>query len=153
MSYTSTMKHIQAQFAPPLRKPHHYVVVLCYTALVVLVTTYSLFKFDELTDEIVRYGVGGGRGGILAAVLVVGAGVFSLPYLLRIAVSPLMRIVSALAACGVPIGWLLAAWWLELYRGGTEAFVAMMVAYLGILLAVASVWIIGVPFRPLKKHR
>lgn len=147
------MKKIVALPAPKLRKPHHYMVVLCYTLIVVLVTTYGLFKFDEITDTIWKYGIGGGAGGVVTAVLVAGAGVFSLPYLLRMTVSPLMRAVSFVAALAAPVGWLLGAWWLELFHGGIEAFVAMTVSYLGILLAVTSVWIIGMPLKPLKKHR
>lgn len=147
------MKKVVALPAPEPRKPHHYIIVLCYVLIVVLVTTYGLFKFDEITDVIWQYGVGGGAGGLLVAVLVAGAGVFSLPYLLRMTVSPLMRIVSFAATLVAPVGWLLGAWWLELFRGGMEAFVAMMISYLSILLAVTSVWIIGVPFQPLKKRR
>lgn len=146
------MKKIIALPAPKLRKPQHYIVVLCYAALVVLVTTYGLFKFDDITEMIVQYDVGGGMGGVIAAVLVAGAGVFSLPYLLRMTVSPLMRLVSCVASLAAPTGWLLAAWWLEFYWGGTEAFVAMTMSYLGILLAVASVWIVGSPLEPLKKR-
>lgn len=147
------MKEITARPAPKLRKPHHYIVALCYALVVVLVTTYSLFKFDDITDTIMRYGVGGGTSGVIVAVMVAGAGVFSLPYLLHMTVSPLMRVVSFLCALAVPIGWLLGAWWLELYHGGMDAFVAMMISYLGILLAVVSVWIIGMPLKPLKKRR
>ncbi|QHN42964.1 hypothetical protein GII36_03815 [Candidatus Mycosynbacter amalyticus] len=147
------MKKITALPASKLRKPHHYVVVLCYTSLVVLVTTYGLFKFDDITDTILGYGIGGGTWGVVVAVLVAGAGVFSLPYLLRMTVSPLMRAMSFLCALMAPVGWLLGAWWLELYSGGTEASVAMIISYLGIILAVVSVWIAGMPLRPLKKRR
>ena len=147
------MKKIIATPAPKMNKPHRYIIVLCYTLLVVMVTTFGLFKFDEITDEIELYNVGGGTGGVLLAVLVAGAGVFSLPYLLRMKVSPLMRIVSFAASLLAPFGWLLAAWWMELNLNTTEAFVAMMVAHLSILLAVTSAWITGVPVKPLKKHR
>lgn len=147
------MQKIQPQAAPRLRKPRYYGVALCYAAVSVVVTTYGLFKFDEITDVISRYGIGGGTGGLAAAALVAGAGVFSLPYLLRIQVSPLMRIVSFVAALALPFGWLLGAWCLELYGDNMHALVAMLAAHVSILLALVSAWSIGLPLRPLKKHR
>lgn len=147
------MKKITVTPAPKLHHPKLYLVVLFYAFIVVSVTTYVLYKFDEITSYILEQNIGGSSVGLFAAIVTVSAGVFSLPYLLRIDVSPLMRLVSCAAAFLAPLGWLLAAWWMEINLGRSEGFIAMLVAHVSILLALVAVWVIGLPLKPLKKHR
>lgn len=147
------MNRIKAIAAPQLRKPKLYPVVLCYALIVVVMTTGLLFKSDDLVEAIVAFGVGGGRFGVLVAVLVAAAGVLSLPYLLRMQVSPLMRATSFAASFVAPFGWLLAAWWIELNLGQDYGFLLVVAAHLALLLALLAAWVIGLPLKPLKKHQ
>lgn len=147
------MKKVRAVPAPDLRRPALYPVVLGYVAITVVVTTLLLFKSDDLISQIIRYEVGGGRFGAAVAVLVAAAGVLSLPYLLRMQVSPLMRIVSFVASFVAPFGWLLGAWWVEVNFGGKYGLILILATHAGLLLALFSAWIVGLPFKPLKKHQ
>lgn len=146
------MKKIQAVSAPKLQKAALYPFALGYAVVVTIVTTGLLFKSDDLVDAIVRYNIGGGRLGVLMVALVAAAGVFALPYLLRMQVSRLMRVMSFLAAFAAPFGWLLAAWWIELHVGGVYGVLAIVVAHGSLLLALVSAWAIGLPFPLLKKR-
>lgn len=147
------MNKIKALPAPKLHRPNLYPVALGFTSLIVGVTTLLLFKSDELIDLIVRYGIGGGRFGVVVTVLVAAAGVLSLPYLLRMQVSPLMRATSFVASFVAPFGWLLGAWWVEINVGGKYGLALILVAHVALLLALLSTWIIGLPLKPLKKPR
>lgn len=147
------MKHIQTTAAPALRRRSLYPIALAYAAVVVVVTTYLLFRFDKITDLIASYAIGGGSTGLAAAIVTVTAGVFALPYLLRMRVSRLMRVTSMGAGLVAPFGWLAAAWWMELHLGRSQALLPMLVAHGSVLLAAVSVWVIGVPRPALKKHR
>lgn len=147
------MKKITVTPAPKLQHPKLYPVALFYTFIVVAVTTYLLYKFDEITSYILEQNIGGSGVGLFMAIATVSAGVFSLPYLLRVDVSPLMRLVSCAAAFLAPLGWLLAAWWMEINLGRSEALATMLVAHVSVLLALVAVWVIGLPLKPLKKQR
>ncbi len=146
------MSKVRAVNAPALRRPKLYPAVLMYAVLVAGVTTYLLFKSDIIIETIVTSAVGGGRYGVAAALSVAASGVFALPYLLRMRVSPLMRAVGLVSSFVAPCGWLLTAWWLELYVGDGRAAIALIGAYCSLLLAFVSVWCIGIPVQPLKKR-
>ncbi len=153
MCIIKCMKQVIALPPPKLQQPKLYWIALVYAGLVVLTTTYLLFYFDKIIEAIAIYNIGGGAGGLAMLVCVATAGVLSLTYLLRMTVSPLMRVVGLVCAFLAPLGWLLGAWWIELHLGRGEALVPMIVAHTGVLGALASVWVVGLPFKPLKKKR
>ncbi len=139
--------------AQKLQRPSLYWIVLVYVVLLVAATLGLLFKLDALIEIVVRYGIGGGRAGVVAALLTATTGVFALPYLLRMAVSPLMRIASFVCSFVAIAGWLLGAWWVEVNMGRSMGLLPILLAHSGLLLALASVWVIGLPVWPLKKRR
>lgn len=147
------MKKIAAVSAPKLHKPTLYWVALAYVGVVVVGTLGLLFKLDDVIEWVMYYGVGGGRAGVAVALVVAVAGVLSLPYLLRMAISPLMRIVSFVCGFVVPAGWLLSAWWLEINMGRSVALLPMILTHGALLFALASAWVVGAPVQPLKKRR
>ena len=146
------MKHIKATSAPGFRNARMYPAAVLYAALVVVVTTYVLYKLDVIAAEVTQGGVAGGRGGLLLAVSVASAGVFSLTYLLRLAVSPLMRYMGLACALLLPIGWSVGVWWVQSQVGGTLGLAAIAAACASVVLTVLSVMAVGIPQSSLKKR-
>lgn len=107
MRYTKYMtKFATVTPSPNMKSQSVRYVALAYAAVLVVMAVAQLFKFEEFVPILASFGLGGGErtAQILASVLVV-AEVFALPYLLRIYVSPLFRIVSML------LGWLVVLLW------------------------------------------
>ena len=97
------------------RKPKNKVVeygALAFAGLLVVMVVAQLFKFEEMVPLVESFNLGGGeaRATLIVSVLV-AAEVFALPFLLRMYVSPLMRIMSMV------LGWIVAAIWLYLMIG------------------------------------
>lgn len=145
------MKRITAVQAPQLRKSRWYPVVVALAGLVAAVTTLLLFMVDKIIDSINEYGVGG--AGTLAVLVTAAAGVFALPYLLRLTVSPLMRLMSCGALVVTVCGWLLGAWWIEVNTNLWYAEIAIIGAYISLVASFFAIYVIGLPVESLKKKR
>ena len=139
------MTRITATKPPKLAHKNGYIVAIGYALVAVLVTLGLLFKFDELLEYAAERTTFGGMVGVVVLTITVITGVLALPYLLRMSVSPLMRVVSALCAVLLPGWWILTGWWLTLSEGGLLGFASLMGAHVALLLALASVWVIGAP--------
>lgn len=146
------MKLAHPTSAPKLRQPKLYPVAVIFAACITVVTVALLFFLDKILEYVTLEGAGG-VGGMVVVIATATAGVFSLPYLLRIPVSPLMRLVSCLAMFGVVAGVMLGAWWVRLNVVTPYATAGLMGAYISLLLAITSVWVIGVDAPLLKKRR
>lgn len=147
------MNKVSAIEAPKLNRPKLYSLALVYAGVVVLATTYLLYKLDKIIDFIMYHGVGGGRTGVAATLVVATTGVLALPYLLRMTVSPLMRILGFVSSFVVVLGWLLGAWWLQVNIGDSKAAAMLLAAHIAGLLSLVSAWAIGIPSIVLKKRR
>lgn len=100
--YTEIMKQVHAQPAPKVVRPKLYVVSLCYALLITVVAVAQLFYLDKL----LAHPVVSSPSGMLATVLMIFIAVFSLPYVLRLDLSPLFRMLSFIFACILPLCWL-----------------------------------------------
>jgi hypothetical protein len=145
------MKLAEPTSAPKLHQPKLYPVVVAFAAVVTVATVALLFFLDKILEAVVQRGSGGAAETIVV-LLTAAAGVFSLPYLLRMHVSPLMRIASCMALFTAVVGWILAAWWARLAVGTPYAASGLLAAYGALILAVVSVWVVGLEW-PLKKRR
>ncbi|WP_432713381.1 hypothetical protein [Pedobacter sp.] len=85
---------------------------LLLAGLLTVMVVAQLFKFEEMIPLVESFGLGGGesQATILVSVLVI-AQVFALPFLLRMYVSPLMRVTSMV------LGWVAATLWLYMMVG------------------------------------
>lgn len=138
------MKVANSTPAPPLNKQKLYPIAVLAAAIVTVATVALLFFVDKVIDSVVLQG--GGSREVLLVLTTAAAGVFSLPYLLRIEVSPLMRVVSFVAMFMAVVGWLAVAW---LFRGDIPGG---YLAPLSVATMVSlSAWIIGLPAIALKK--
>ena len=80
---------------------------LLFAVLLIIMAVGQLYEFEKFIPLIEGFGVvGGHQGAILIAGLIVVAEVLALPFLLRMQVSPLMRVVS------MSLGWLAVALWI-----------------------------------------
>ena len=145
------MKKIIALEAPKIQQPKWYPVALAQAIVTIIVTTYILFTLDKTVEFITYQGVG--SSAVMVTILTAAAGVFALPYLLRLTLSPLMRIVSCFAVFAAVCGWMLGAWWLEINTNSIYAAPALIMSYIALVGAFVSTWSIGLPLPALKKKR
>ena len=75
------------------------------TILLVLSQLFSFEKFPDVIQTLALPGIGDGYA-VLIAALVVVAEVLMVPFLLRMRLSPVMRMASMVA------GWLVVVWWI-----------------------------------------
>jgi hypothetical protein len=73
-----------------------------YAGILVSMVLLQLFAFEKFLPLIEAYGIPGGDG---VAALIVVLEVFSLPFLLRMPLSPLARICSMAGSMIVPLAW------------------------------------------------
>ena len=100
---------VQATDAGKPKTKNVKTIALLYAAVILVFVVAQLFSFEDfmtLLDSFVLPG-GSRTAQILAAVIVI-AEVFALPFLLRMRLSPAMRVVSMVC------GWLVALIWLAL---------------------------------------
>ncbi len=78
-----------------------------HAALLVVMAVGQLFAFEKFLPLISSYWLPGGAGtaALLAGVTVISE-VFALPYLLRMPLSPLMRVLGVVCSFIVPILWI-----------------------------------------------
>lgn len=82
-------------------------VAWVYAAILVVMALGQLFAFEKFIPLLQEYHLVGGNGtATLAAALIAILEVFSLPFLLRMPLSPLMRWCSLVCSVLVPIAWL-----------------------------------------------
>lgn len=146
------MKLVRSTSAPKLNQPKLYSFALLFALCIVVATVALLFFLDRVLEFVSLHGAGG-EVAVGVVMMTATAGVFSLPYLLRMQVSVAMRLVSCMAMFVVVLGWLLAAWWVRLYVVVPYAHLGLVGAYLSLVLAVQSVWVIGLDIPLLKKRR
>lgn len=95
--------------APKPRTRQSASVALLFAGLILIMALGQLFSFEKFIPLIESYGLPGGEGAaVLVACVIVILEVFSLPFLLRMKLSKLMRMVSMIA------GWLVVVVWLKL---------------------------------------
>lgn len=114
------MTFAKAVVAPEPRNDLVKKVAWAYAALLVVLAIGQLYAFEKFIPLVQAYGLPGGQGSAtaLAAVIVV-AEVFALPFLLRMPLSPLMRLKSAFFGALVPAIWLVLSV-IALISGGIE---------------------------------
>lgn len=93
--------------AAPAPKTKNTVIVATFLALLLVVMAVGqLYGFEKFIPLIEGFGLPGGEtGATLVAAFIVISEVFALPFLLRMRLSPLMRIISMV------LGWMAAAIW------------------------------------------
>lgn len=89
-------------------------VALFYAALLVVMVVGQLFSFEKFIPLIESFGLPGGHGTATAvAGMIVVSEVFALPFLLRMWVSPLLRVVSMVLGWAVPFMWIVLTVWMN----------------------------------------
>ena len=143
------MKKIHSLPAPTLVKPKFYTATLAYAFLITVVTVSLLFDLDTIVDAKAF----SSQTGLLFITIMIAVSVFSLPYVLRLGLSPLFRFMSFVFSCLVPLYWLtyvvsLSGSLDKLGMFGTH-FASSANAYAvvaaGFIGAIASVVALGVP--------
>lgn len=100
---------VDAVSAPAARTRNAAIIALFYAFLLVIMATLQLYAFEKFIPLIGQFGLPGGQGmAAFVACLLVVSEVFAVPFLLRMRLSPLMRLVS------MALGWLVALLWLKL---------------------------------------
>jgi hypothetical protein len=101
--------------APIAKTKESRKIALFYGVLLVIFALSQLFSFDKFLDLIESFWLPGGRpASNFVAAFVVVAEIFALPFLFRMKLSPLMRIISMVLSWLVPLIWLKLSLWLLL---------------------------------------
>lgn len=125
-----------AQDAPRPRNKNAVIVGWIAASIMALFAVIHLFRIDTFVPELDGVLPGGRELAGWAAVLIVIAEVFAIPFLLRMKLSSLARIVSAIFSVMVPLTWLLVAVW---GLGQTYS-----TAQLGEFVSLPSTWLLVV---------
>ncbi len=120
------MKQIIATLPPKLKNKHAQLFAWFLGLLFLLMALMQLVKFEKFTPFIETIFDGGGAEKAIAAIIVT-AEVFALPFLLRMRLSPLMRVTSMVC------GWFVALLWLWISVIFLQEFI-----WVGVLLAVLT---------------
>jgi hypothetical protein len=100
------IRFANAQDAPAVRTNYATKVGFVYAVVLILMTIGQLYAFEKFIPLIADYWLPGGHGtATLVAGIIVITEVFSLPYLLRMRVSPLMRWLGLVCSILVPLIW------------------------------------------------
>ncbi|HZJ34602.1 MAG TPA: hypothetical protein VFD55_01130 [Candidatus Angelobacter sp.] len=115
-SYTKSMSiFVKATSAKEPRTREARNIAYMYAAILIVFVLTQLFNFDEFLALLESFWLPGGVpvAYLLGSIIVVSE-VLALPFLLRMKVSPLMRIVSMILGWLVSLIWLKLALWLTL---------------------------------------
>lgn len=105
------MKHIQATLPPKLINKKLYQLAAVYALVIVVCMLGQLFRFDNIIATAAKADLPIGQLAVVFWTVLQVLQLFALPFLLRIQVSQLMRLVSLVAALLVPIFWAVLAGW------------------------------------------
>ena len=113
--YLIYMQKVHITPAPTPKTPRIVPIATLYAAILTLMAVSQLFYFEEFISLIGSFWLPVDRAGVyVIASSIVIAEVFALPFLLRMYLSPLMRLVSMTFGWIVPAIWLILCVWIQL---------------------------------------
>lgn len=108
------MKKVHATSAAPARTRGALIASYVTAALLVTVTLLQLFRFEYMPDVVREYELFGmGAESLIVAAILVTVQVAALPFLLRLPLSPLARVLSMIAGWIAVAAWLVIAVWVS----------------------------------------
>lgn len=137
---------------PPEATPRYRVLSYGLGLLATVMAVAQMVSFEEFVDGLRDYGLTGERGTVALAIALISLEVFSVPFLFRLWLSPLARLLSAICVVLSPIAW--TALVLAGLTGGAHVsntgylggFLTMQLSGLMLALAVAWVVVVGAAF-------
>jgi len=138
--------------APKLKNPNIKQLSILLAGLYTVYAVTQLFSFEDFTLLTTSFNLFGSAvlSTVLASLIVVGE-VFALPYLLRIRVSPLMRVFSMICSWSVALVWLTVSLWLVstvnavpslgLFGGLLDVEPGLWAVFFSLSLVILNVWI------------
>lgn len=113
---------VQPTPAPTPKTSNTIWISLALAAVMVVLAVAQLYKYEHFPDVIADLGLPGGAAAasIYAALLVFGE-VLALPFLLRMQLSPAMRVISMVSGWLTIVGWLVIAVWSNLVVDGVNS--------------------------------
>lgn len=90
----------------PVAKVEYVVIGLLYASMLVIMALTQLVNFEAFAELIIAQGIVGRDGAVALAVVLLTLEIFSLPFLLRMWLSPLARFCSAVCVMLVAAAWL-----------------------------------------------
>jgi hypothetical protein len=101
---------VEPTAAPAPKTANVALISLALAACLIILAVAQLYKYEDFPSVIKGFGLSGGAiwASLYAAVIVIGE-VLAVPFLLRMPLSPAMRIVSMVSGWLVIVGWLVIA--------------------------------------------
>ena len=130
---------------PPPAAPTYRWLAVGYAGILGLLSLYMLMHIDTFVAQLQGYINSPGILGITVAVLTITSQVFAVPFLLRLRLSPLARVMSVVCVVGAPAWWLLitlsgfvAGWGLMECPCALESIPLAGIGAIAMLLTVGS---------------
>ena len=141
----------QESFPAPAKTERSRTIALFYAAILIVMAVGQLYAFEKFIPLVESFWLPGGHGtATLLAGVIVMAEVLAVPFLLRMSLSPLMRIFSMVMGWIVPAVWLYIAVWLNVTTNavnniglfGTKVplMVGWWAVFFTIALAILAAW-------------
>ena len=154
-SYTLNMSiFTKATTAKPAKMHNAQNIIYVYTFVLIIFVVCQLFTYDDFVRLIESFWLPGGLpvAHFLSCLIVIGE-LFAIPFLLRMSLSQLMRIISMVLGWFVPIIWLFLTLWVNLTINSisnigfigtlvnlTPGWWAVYISFAMCLLAIWSSW-------------
>lgn len=122
--------------APDAKTPETQKIIYVYALVLVVFVLCQLFTYDDFLRLIDSFWLPGGTptANILGCIIVI-CELFALPFLLRMNLSPLMRVVSMVLGWIVPVIWLFLSLWINLTVNAISN-----IGYLGTVVQITPGW-------------
>lgn len=139
-----------AEEAPRFNNKPASAISLILAGIFIVMAVGQLFTFEDFPATLSGYWLLGSQANAsLLAAFLVTAEVFTLPFLLRMRVSPLMRLLSLACAWFVAITWLILGAWVVITpnalsnAGVLGATVSLTPGLWQLLFSIALMWLVG----------
>lgn len=152
LEYTLNMSIFsKTTLAKPVRTTDTKKIVYFYVLILIVFVLCQLFTYDDFLKLLESFWLPGGvpTAHILGAIIVI-CELFALPFLLRMRLSPSMRIISLILSLIVPLIWLLLSLWINLTVNSISnvGFFGTLIhttpgwwaVYISIALALLAIW-------------
>lgn len=128
-------------------------------AIATAMAVAQMVSFEEFVAALRGYGVAGERGSVALAVMLIALEVFSVPFLFRLTLSPLARLLSALCVVLAPCAWVILSF-MALQGEATASNAGLFGGFLEmqlttLILSLHVIWLatVGFAFGPMGGQR
>jgi len=131
---------IKTTSPPPVRHKRLLIIPYTYVTALIVLILWQLIMLSTFTLYLRDYLGTGATTAATLAILLIGIEVFSVPFLLRLHLSPLARFCSAILAFATPLAWIAV-----ITAGNSFNVMYLLINIVIFLWGGLSFWVLGGP--------